>query len=285
MDREFSGEGGRLILTADGILYGSGWDITFPYGVDYSEEKAKAAEPVKIAENVISASAGYNYALYVTEDGLLHFVGDSGLPFRERFYFDGKIKEVFAEPDRDVFSLFDEKGDKYVWGDNHCEYIMPSEHIIHDVVNDQKITLHDGKMIWEYKKDGKECRSKGELLNYPDSDRLGILKKRLGQTQMFKDLSKEYGADNIFFKYVLRSETEFRKIESPDWSSEEYEKLDELKTPYPHGEGITDVRRGAYSGREKDFIYSVGIYTFNYFIYRPVKLDDTKIKSEAEKTE
>lgn len=285
MDREFSGEGGRLILTADGILYGSGWDITFPYSVDYSEEKAKAAEPVKIAENVISASAGYNYALYVTEDGLLHFVGDAGLPFKERFSFDGKIKEVFAEPDRDVFSLIDEKGVKYVWGDNHCEYIMPSEHIIHAVVNDQKITLHDGQMIWEYKKNGKECRSKGLLLNFHDSEKLGIIKKRLGQTQMFKDLSKEYGADNIFFKYVLRSETEFRKIESPDWSLEEYEKLDELKTPYPHGEGITDVRRGAYSGREKDFIYSVGIYTFNYFIYRPVKLDDTKIKSEAEKTE
>ena len=32
-------------------------------------------------------------------------VGDAGLPFKERFSFDGKIKEVFAEPDRDIFSV------------------------------------------------------------------------------------------------------------------------------------------------------------------------------------
>ena len=111
----YQGVGGRLTLTAEGELYGAGWDLTLPYGVDYDPAAALAAKPVKIAGDVISAAAGYNYGLYVTSDGTLHFVGSSGIPYAERFSFDGRVREVFAEPDRDVFRLRDENDDTYVW--------------------------------------------------------------------------------------------------------------------------------------------------------------------------
>ena len=67
----FSGVGGMLTLTSDGVLYGVGWDLAFPYGVDYDPAAAMAAPPVRIAERVVSAAAGYNYGLYVTADGAL----------------------------------------------------------------------------------------------------------------------------------------------------------------------------------------------------------------------
>lgn len=61
MDRVYTGSGGTLRLADDGVLSGAGWDLTLPYGVDYDPAAALAASPVKIAEGVISAAAGYNY--------------------------------------------------------------------------------------------------------------------------------------------------------------------------------------------------------------------------------
>ena len=59
-DRTLTGVGGRLTLTPTGELYGVGWDLAVPYGVDYDPADALAAPPVKIAEGVLSAAAGYN---------------------------------------------------------------------------------------------------------------------------------------------------------------------------------------------------------------------------------
>ena len=273
MDREYSGEGGKLILSDSGVLYGSGWDLTYAYGVEYSEEKAKAADPVMIAANVISAAAGYNYALYVTGDGKLHFIGDSGIPFKERFSFDGRIKEVFAKPDRNEFRLIDENGVSYAWGDNQSAGIFPLKQTIRAVVNDQIVTLKDGYLIWAYKQDGEERRCAGTLMNYPSSEKRGLVRMRLRYTKLLKDLCREYGPENLLYKYVLRSKSELRELVSPNWSPREYEKLNVCDLPHPHGPGITDIRHEAYWGVEKDYTYSVGIYSINYIIYNPIKID------------
>ena len=275
MKREFYGEGGRLTLTEDGVLYGAGWNLTFPYSVDYSEEKAKAAAPVKIAENVTDAAAGFNYAIYVTDDGKLHFVGDSGIPFRERFSFDGVIRGVSAEPDRDVFYLTDENGDRYVFGYNAEGSLVPLEYTIHGVFDNQVVTMRDGVLVWIYKQDGKECRKIGPLLNYFLMEIRGVLRMRISRTKFYRDIVREYGEDNIEVKYVLRSKSEKRRIKSADWTND-LRSLELLNDYIPHGRGITDIRRGPYIGIERDYTYSLGLLTINYFVYKPVKLDKSE---------
>lgn len=79
--RTYSSVSAVLTLMPEGTLYGAGWDLSLPYGADYDPAAALASPQLKIAEGVISAAAGYNYGLYVTEDGALHFIGSSGIPF------------------------------------------------------------------------------------------------------------------------------------------------------------------------------------------------------------
>lgn len=281
MEREFYGEGGRLVLTDSGRLYGSGWNLTFLYSVDYSEEKAKAAAPVLLAENVISAAAGYNYALYVTDDGTLHFVGDSGIPYKERFSFEGKVREVYAEPDRDVFRLTDENGDRYIFGENRLGEIRPLIYKVHAVLDNQVVTLRDGELVWIYKQDGTECRRIGLLRNYLSFSQRGLLRMRISQTEFYQKLARQYGVHNIELKYVLRSKSEKRHIKSPDWS-DDLRRLEHLTSNIPHGPGITDIRKGPYNGIERDYHYSVGLLTTNYYLFRPVKLEETAEPEAAE---
>ncbi len=166
MDHVFSGLGGTLRLDDDGVLRGAGWDLSLPYGVDYDPAAALTAPPVKIAEDVISAAAGYNYGLYVTADGALHFIGSSGVPFAERFAFDGRVREVFAEPDRDVFRLKDEAGNTYTWGDNWSGRLQPLKLTPRAVLDDRTLTSRRGKAVWRYEQCGAEHRCRGLLLEH-----------------------------------------------------------------------------------------------------------------------
>ena len=207
MEREFYGEGGRLVLTDSGRLYGSGWNLTFLYSADYSEEKAKAAAPVLLAENVISAAAGYNYALFVTDDGTLHFVGDSGIPYKERFSFEGKVREVYAEPDRDVFRLTDENGDRYIFGENRLGEIRPLIYRVHAVLDNQVVTLRDGELVWIYKQDGTECRRIGLLRNYLTFSQRGLLRMRISQTEIYQKLSSAWITELVSSRSCIFSTT------------------------------------------------------------------------------
>ena len=208
----------------------------------------------------------------MTDDGKLHFVGDSGIPFKERFSFDGVIRGVSAEPDRDVFYLTDENGDRYFFGANPEGSVVPLESIIHAVYNDQVVTRRDGVLVWIYKQDGKECRKIGTLLNYFLMETRGVLRMRISRTEFYRDIAREYGEDNIEVKYVLRSKSEKRRIKSADWT-DDLHSLEVLNDHVPHGRGITDVRMGPYKGIERDYHYSLGLLTTNTFVYRPVKLD------------
>lgn len=82
-------------------------------------------KPAKVAENVKSVAAGYNYSLYLDSDGKVHFLGNSGIPFKERFkQGDLVFKKVFARLDIDIFGAEDTDGHFYVWGNNHSEVIQ-----------------------------------------------------------------------------------------------------------------------------------------------------------------
>lgn len=270
-NRVFSGVGGRLMLTPEGVLYGVGWDLRLPYGADYDPAAAMAAPPVRIAEGVISAAAGYNYGLYVTEDGALHFVGSSGLPFAERFSFDGQIREVWADPDRDAFRLKDEAGEAYVWGDNNTEILEPRRAVIRAVLDGQTVTRRMGRAIWRYRECGTERRSRGLLAEVPAWEVRAWLKRRVSEDAAYRALSDEYGEDNILLKYVRRDTSPQREIRSANWSETDYEKTPGKDNFVPGNPGIRERCIEAYFGVEFDLTYSVGIYTENRYLFEPVR--------------
>ena len=269
VDQEFHGIGGTLALSAVGILYGTGWDLVYAYGVDYDPTAALSAPPVKIAENVVSAAAGYNYGLYVTADGKLHFIGDSGIPYAERFAFDGRICRVFAEADRDVFSLEDEKGDIWRWGCNFACDLADRIMIPRAVLEAQVVTAKKGKAIWCYESEGQTHYCKSILYENVGSSALGTLKQWTVRQKEYRRLSAQYGEDNMLLKYVLRSRSPKREIRSPNWSDEAYERAED--GGFPFGPQVVNRRKYACCGTEEELTYSIGIYTMNRFLFQPIK--------------
>lgn len=270
-DRTFTGVGGRLTLTAEGGLYGVGWDLTIPYGADYDPAAALAAPPVKIAEGVVSAAAGYNYGLYATADGSLHFVGNSGIPYAERFAFDGRVREVFADPDRDVFRLTDEADESWVWGDNWSGALQKTERTPRAVLDGQTLTQRRGKAVWRYQLDGKERRCKGLLLEVPGWETLGKLRRQVSESEDYRRLSAEYGENNLLLKYIRQGLSPDRDIQSENWSEEEYDGMEECPNAIPHQPGVRKLCLEAFCGRERIVTYTVGIYTINRHLFQPVK--------------
>ncbi len=273
MNRIFSGIGGTLTLSADGELYGSGWDLSIPYGVDYDSAAALAAPPVKISEGVVSAAAGYNYGLYVTGDGALHFIGTSGIPFAERFAFDGRIAEVFAEPDRDVFRLKDEEGEDHVWGDNWSGRLQPFKLTPRAVLDDQTLISRRGKAIWRYELGGMEHRCRGLLLEHAPWEIRGELHRQVSESGEYRRLSSAYGENNLLCKYIRRSVSPDRDIQSENWSEDEYESLKEGLGVIPRRPGMRNLRAESYCGKERDIIYTVGIYTINRYLFQPIRIE------------
>ena len=272
-DRIWTGVGGRLTLTPDGSLYGAGWDLVLPYGVDYDPAAALAAPPVKIAEGVVRAAAGYNYGLYVTADGTLHFIGSSGVPFAQRFAFDEKIREVFAAPDRDVFRLTDENGDAWIWGDNWSGRLQPLKLTPRAVLDGQTLASRRGKAVYRYTLNGTEYRCKGLLLEHAAWEIRGELHRQISESAAYRRLSAEYGENNLLCKYIQRSVTEDRAIQSDNWSKAEYESLEEGPAAVPQFPGVRNLRLEAYCGKERDFHFTVGIYTVNRVLFRPIKIE------------
>ena len=273
-NRTFSGAGGRLTLTREGTLYGAGWDLVFPFEADYDSAAALAAPPVKIAEGVISAAAGYNYGLYVTADGTLHFIGSSGLPYTERFAFGRKIREVFADANQDVFRLTDEAGESWVWGDNLSGNLQKTRLTPRAVLDGQTLTLRRGRAIWRYEEDGRICRCRGKVLEIPGWAVLGELRRRVSESNAYRRISTEYGENNLILKYIKRSETADREIRSEFWSEEEYESLEECRNPIPRRPGLRNICMEAFLGTEREVTYTVGIYTVNRYIFNPIQMKE-----------
>ena len=271
MDRVFSGLGGTLRLSENGVLSGVGWDLSIPYGVDYDPDAALTAPPVRIADDVISAAAGYDYGLYVTADGMLHFIGSSGIPYAERFAFDGRICEVFAKPDRDVFRLADKAGDSWVWGDNWSGALQKTERTPRAVLEGQTLIQRRGKAIWRYEQDGRECRRRGVLLEAPGWEILGELRRQVSQNDDYCRLSAEYGENNLLLKYIRQGLSPDRDIQTENWSEEEYDGVEECPNASPRRPGVRNLRLEAFCGRERNVTYTVGIYTINRYLFQPVK--------------
>ena len=267
------GLGGKLWLSKEGVLTGAGWDLSIPYGVDYDQTAALAAPPVRIAEGVVSASAGYNYGLYVTADGKLHFIGSSGIPFAERFAFEGRIAEVSAQPDRDVFRLKDHAGETYIWGDNWSGRLQPLKLTPRAVLDDQTLTSRRGKAVYRYERFGTEHRCKGMLLEHAPWEIRGELHRQACESSEYRRLSAEYGENSLMLKYIQRSISPDRDIRSENWSEEVFESLEDGPGAVPQRPGIRDLLTEAYCGMERDISYTIGIYTINRYLFRPIRTE------------
>lgn len=114
--RIFAGKTGVLILMSNGDLYGYGNNDSGIFGEEnYGIMLTKSQ---LVAKNVKSAALGYNFSIYLTEDGKVELLGKSYIPLRERFQGISDADEVYASGRKDIFWVKYKNGKLGVWGDN-----------------------------------------------------------------------------------------------------------------------------------------------------------------------
>ncbi|MDE7432566.1 MAG: hypothetical protein K2N34_11735, partial [Lachnospiraceae bacterium] len=111
--RVYAGCNHVLILTGKGALYGIGKNDSGQLGI---HEKKEFTAPHLLARNVKSAAAGYDYSIYVTNEGEVKLLGIG--EYAERFKGFSNAEEVFARNDRNVFWIKDANGQIYAFGEN-----------------------------------------------------------------------------------------------------------------------------------------------------------------------
>lgn len=166
-------------------------------------------EPTKIAENVVSATAGYNYSLYLDAEGKVHFLGNSGIPFKERFNQGNLVfKEVYAHRKIDIFGVRDVDNNFYAWGDNHSEKIRKkSTKILKTFKTRETICISAEVEKWY---NHNEHRTGERKFSYSEAYPSDILFS-IWDTDDYKIFCKCYGADNLNV-YAHRLKSELMKI-------------------------------------------------------------------------
>ena len=52
-----------------------------------------------------------------------------------------------------------------------------------------------------------------------------------------------------------------------------YESLEDGPGAVPQYPGVRNLRVEAYCGKERDIIYTIGIYTINRYLFRPIRIE------------
>ena len=243
------GHDGVLVLLRDGKLFGFGNNTQGQYCPNHIGEKIIV--PQEIAEDVISASAGYNYSLYLDAHGKVHFLGNSGIPFKERFeQGDLVFEEVFARNDVDIFGARTNDGKFYVWGDN-------SNNLIENLKESSQC---DWSVV--------EVKCGVEVIVYADYgtswqsyDRDVTLSKSLHEieTEIKYECSKNFGLyeGNLNVKFTFIDKCKFKA-----WHrTEDYPPLSGYDNPYEWF--ISDKY-------EWDETYKPQVYYVNRYIFQPL---------------
>ena len=202
-----------------------------------------------IAENVISAAAGYNYSIYLDSSGQVHFLGNSGIPFKERFsQGDLVFKSVYANTDIDIFGAENSDGNFYIWGDNHSELI---ESLQQRLVCEWKIVKvgYWWEEEWYY-----ATAWSGPINVHPHSSNLDSIEFEIKTTFMESNSDLYEGNVEIISKYMGIEHIE--PGEFPDLSKEDYFRL--------RNSGYTWTRRGG-----KFDTYRPEVYLTNRYIFCP----------------
>ena len=239
------GYDGVLVLLGDGRLFGFGNNTQGQYCPRRIGEKID--KPEKIADNVISAAAGYNYSLYLDAEGKVHFLGNSGIPFKERFEQGNLVfKEVYAKNNDDIFWVVDEAGKSYIWGViNHNKKFLKKLQSVKT-----KLTVWN-KRYWEWDS-YKTQKYYREEFNHSSYYGLDDIKLWLKSGSDYKGFINEYGEDNLQIEFSILE----KKIIDSKCKEEE---------DYANEEGI--------DFNENNYIVTLQpvVYFLNRYIFQPLE--------------
>lgn len=269
----FAGNSGVLILTREGTLYGWGNNSQGQYGIVQQDMILDA--PQKIAENVRSAAAGYNYSIYVTEEGQTVLLGNSGIPYIERFQGFDHAAEVYAAPDKDVFWIVSQTGGLYVWGQNNDGGIVSKTQT--DCFRFAQTELEVEYLNGIYEIHVPETNPAKALIGLKHScissylySQLKQLSFELKQTETYEKYRNKFGEDNLSI--------EFEQIKDVVICSKKgdnnYQRLEDVKdfgaAPFTQY-ATTDVY---YERRTQKETYIPTIRMENRYIFNPVPVID-----------
>lgn len=269
----FAGNSGVLILTQEGILYGWGNNSQGQYGI--GQQDMILDIPQKIAENVRSAAAGYNYSIYVTAEGQTVVMGNSGIPYIERFQGFAHASEVYAASDKDVFWIVSQDGNLYVWGQNNDGGIMSKTQTECFCFEPQEIKVEYRDSIYEIHR--VETKNRRGVIGLKHSrgfsnldDKLKEISFELKKTKTYEEYRRKFGEDNL--------NIEFKQMKNVVVSSEEkndnYSRLENNKdfgtAPFTQ-DTITDIYSRKRTQKET---YIPTIRMENRYIFNPVPVID-----------
>lgn len=241
------GYDGVLVLLGDGRLFGFGNNTQGQYCPRRIGEKIDT--PEKIADNVISVAAGYNYSIYLDANGKLHFLGNSGIPFKERFDQGSLIfKEVYAKNNKDVFWAVDKNGEVYIWGT-----IKDSRRLLKKFEPiETQFTTYESSW-WRYC-DSYETQTDTYVFDsHSKYHRLDDITLSIKSRPDYIKFSKKYGEDNL--------QIVFSTLEKEFINSNFYDNYDHF------------IEEGK-SFREANYIVVLQpeVYFLNRYIFQPVKI-------------
>ena len=259
------GHDGVLVLLGDGRLFGFGNNTQGQYCPHRIGEKI--ATPEKIADNVISAAAGYNYSIYLDANGKVHFLGNSGIPFKERFdQSDFVFKEVYAKNNKDVFWAVDKNYKIYTWGAIGKEKIKPLKVFEPIKTEFEKITSYSNGVGFE------TGGTSGEIVDILIPDYMFISYGfeysilSIKSTLDYKQLVKNYGECNLRIGYEFG-----------------YECKKELKEKLQNrflGKKPMELRSLGYY--QEKVLIKPAIYFLDRYIFNPIEENINKCETSSD---
>lgn len=182
-----------LILRQDGSLYGIGNNKS---GQISDSHQNQITQPFLITTHAKAFSAGCNYSIYITENRDVKLVGNG--KYTEKFSGFINAQDVYACTNENIFLIEDSLGRWLAFGDNNdgkitaskteCLYQFPEENYI-------------GPHIDSYGTEGLESfiesrGGSGFIKKMCDEEKY----KEIVRTDIFRNLSKEYGEENLLIE-------------------------------------------------------------------------------------
>lgn len=182
-----------LILRQDGSLYGIGNNQSGQISDSYQHQ---ITQPFLITTHAKAFSAGCNYSIYITENRDVKLVGNG--KYTEKFSGFINAQDVYACTNENIFLIEDSLGRWLAFGDN----------------NDGKITASKTECLYQFPEENyKSSYYNAYGTEGPDKalNSMGggsYVKKRgyeekyeqIVRTDIFRDLSKEYGEENLLIE-------------------------------------------------------------------------------------
>lgn len=177
--RVFAGRDYALFLTKGGRLYGFGSNDTNSIAPG---EDREVRIPLLMAENIVSAAAGYCYSICLDQNGGIRLFGQTSHPYPERFQTpEGRTAEVFASPSDNIFWLRMEDGRLLSFGYNMRNQIAPRIEKLYFTFPEISLKIHySGEFVTNYESYGSRgLHPYASHGSYYHSDRGSLLNDHL----------------------------------------------------------------------------------------------------------